>query len=73
MRSPRPDVFEGVVPSTPRTGAHQLARLRALGLPTRLLSVVRDVDTWDDAIAVAEERPTTAFATTLHALVGARL
>jgi glycosyltransferase A (GT-A) superfamily protein (DUF2064 family) len=70
MRAPRADVFDGVEPSTSCTGAHQLARLRALGIPTRLLPVVRDVDTWNDALAVARDRPATTFATAVRALAG---
>jgi uncharacterized protein len=55
-------VFDGVPMSTPRTGAAQLARLTELGLRTALLPILRDVDYWDDAQAVAAEIPDSAFA-----------
>jgi glycosyltransferase A (GT-A) superfamily protein (DUF2064 family) len=70
MRTPRSDVVEGVQPSTAHTGRDQLARLRALAIPTKLLPVLRDVDTWSDAVAVASQFPATRFATAVDALAG---
>ena len=43
--------------STAGTGASQLARLTALGLHTVELDTLRDVDTFDDAVAVAALAP----------------
>jgi glycosyltransferase A (GT-A) superfamily protein (DUF2064 family)/SAM-dependent methyltransferase len=62
LRRPCPGVFTGVPMSTDRTGAVQLARLRARGLRVHLLPVLRDVDTPDDAAAVAALAPGTRFA-----------
>jgi hypothetical protein len=61
MKAPRTDVFAGVPPSRSDTGARQLGRLQALGLQVGLLDVVRDVDTWEDALAVGAAVPSTAF------------
>ena len=61
-------VFDGVPMSTPTTCAVQRARLRTLGLTTRELAPLRDVDEIEDAIAVAAAAPNTTFARTLAAL-----
>ena len=63
-----PAVFDGVPMSTDRTGAAQRARLAELGLRTAALETLRDVDTFDDAIAVATLAPWTRFAATLELL-----
>ncbi len=63
-----PSVFAGVPMSTPRTGAAQRARLEALGLRTAPLEPLRDIDTFDDAVAVATLAPWTRFAATLELL-----
>lgn len=63
-----PSVFDGVPMSTPETGAAQRARLEALGLRTAQLEPLRDVDTFDDALAVATLAPWTRFAATLELL-----
>jgi rSAM/selenodomain-associated transferase 1 len=55
----------GVPMSTATTLAEQRARLDALGLSTAALRVLRDVDHYDDALAVAREAPSSRFA---HAL-----
>lgn len=52
----------GIPMSTSRTGAAQLARLRALGLQVAALPELRDVDRIDDALAVAAEAPWSRFA-----------
>jgi uncharacterized protein len=71
---PHPDAFAGVPMSRPDTGARQHARLGALGLRTRWLGARRDVDTWDDAVAVASVAPHTRFAAAVHRLTaGAEL
>jgi len=67
-------VFEGVPMSTERTGALQLARMRELGLAPAILPPLRDVDTHEDARAVAAEAPDSRFAAALaeiHARVAA--
>jgi rSAM/selenodomain-associated transferase 1 len=55
-------VFEGIPMSTEFTGKAQLARLRSLGLRVYLLPELRDVDTPEDAVAVAASAPHTRFA-----------
>ncbi len=54
-------VFADVAMSTDRTGAVQLARLHQLGLEVRLLPPLRDVDTPQDATAIAAQHPELAF------------
>ena len=73
LRQPDPRVFEGVPMSSPRTCAAQRARLDALGMRFRELEELRDVDTIDDARAVAAQAPATRFATALETVgYGAR-
>jgi hypothetical protein len=48
--------------STPATGAAQLARLASHALDVALLPELRDVDQFDDALAVAAAAPNTGFA-----------
>jgi rSAM/selenodomain-associated transferase 1 len=60
--------FTGVPMSTHRTFCVQYERLRTLGLRTRLLPSMRDVDHYQDALAVARLAP----ATRLAQAVGAR-
>ena len=72
MRSPRTDAFVGIPTSSGDTGARQLARLRELGLDPVLLEERCDVDTWDDAIAVAHLAPSTRFAATVAAIGAVR-
>ncbi|HEX6238725.1 MAG TPA: DUF2064 domain-containing protein [Acidimicrobiales bacterium] len=62
LRRVHPRAFLGVPTSRPDTGARQAARLAGLGLRTRALATVTDVDTWDDAAAVAGAAPGTRFA-----------
>jgi hypothetical protein len=71
LRRPDPGVVEGIPMSTVRTGRLQRARLDALGLRTAELPVLRDVDTIDDARAVAAGAPGSAFARALDELGGA--
>ncbi len=66
LSAPDPVVFDGVPMSTPHTGAAQHARLSELGLRTELLAPLRDVDTFDDAVAVAALAPWTRFAAMLE-------
>jgi rSAM/selenodomain-associated transferase 1 len=66
LRRPHPFTFIGVPTSRPDTGRRQLARLSALGLSVATLPPQRDVDTWDDALAVATDAPHTDFATAVR-------
>jgi rSAM/selenodomain-associated transferase 1 len=68
MRVADATAFAGVPMSTARTCAVQLARLRALGLRPRPLPVLRDVDIFTDARAVAAGAPGGRFAATLAAI-----
>jgi uncharacterized protein len=69
LRAPDPAVFLGVPMSTPSTGAAQRTRLGRLGLRTRALPALRDVDDFSDAITVAREAPHGSFATTLRTML----
>jgi rSAM/selenodomain-associated transferase 1 len=55
--SGRTGLFDGVPMSTSHTAEAQVARLESLGLNCRILRSLRDIDTWVDALAVAEEFP----------------
>lgn len=63
-----PSVFDGVPMSTSQTAAAQRARLAELNLRAVSLETLRDVDTFDDAVAVAALAPWTRFAATLELL-----
>lgn len=65
LRAADPRVFEDVEMSTKATGAQQLRRLRALGLSVAELPPLLDVDTIEDARAVAAAAPETRFASQL--------
>ncbi|HET8683427.1 MAG TPA: TIGR04282 family arsenosugar biosynthesis glycosyltransferase [Micromonosporaceae bacterium] len=67
LRTPNPALFLGVPMSTPVTGARQRARLDEYGLHTRELPPLRDVDTIEDAYAVAALVPGSRFAAALRA------
>lgn len=62
LRRPDARIFEGVPMSRPDTGAQQRNRLGELGLVVGALPARRDVDHFDDALAVAAEAPATRFA-----------
>jgi uncharacterized protein len=64
-------VFAGVPMSRADTGRRQLDRLECLGLRTRLLPRLRDVDHYADAVAVAAMAPETPFAETVGRLADA--
>jgi rSAM/selenodomain-associated transferase 1 len=66
LRTPSPALFLGVPMSTAVTGARQRARLCQHGLRTGDLPMLRDVDTIQDAYAVAELIPASRFATALR-------
>jgi len=61
-------VFDGVPMSEDNTGAVQRARLAILGLDTAILPPLRDIDTIEDARAVAREAPDGRFAAALEAI-----
>jgi rSAM/selenodomain-associated transferase 1 len=71
LRRPDPSVFSGVPMSRADTFAAQRRRLDSLGLRTALLPPLRDVDTIDDAAAVARTSPGTEFAAALRLLAPA--
>jgi rSAM/selenodomain-associated transferase 1 len=68
LRTPDPAVFAGVPMSSSRTGAVQRAQLAMLGLRPAILPPLRDVDTFDDALAVADGAPETRFAHAVSAI-----
>ena len=61
-------VFSGVPMSRDDTGAAQRGRLAALGLRTAMLPALRDIDTIEDARAVAREAPGSRLAAALAAI-----
>ncbi|RFU82622.1 DUF2064 domain-containing protein [Streptomyces triticagri] len=65
LLAPDPELLRGVAMSTPVTGAAQRARLVAAGLRVRDLPLLRDVDTAEDAAAVATLAPGGLFAARL--------
>jgi rSAM/selenodomain-associated transferase 1 len=70
LRRPHPEAFRDVPMSEPTTSAMQRLRLAELGLTTAILPTLRDVDTMDDAHAVAAEAPDGRFAAALASLDG---
>lgn len=66
MRAADERIFEGVPMSADNTGAHQRERLAELGLSWSELEQLRDIDTIDDARAVAQVAPWTRCATVLR-------
>ena len=68
LRRPDASLLRGVPMSTDHTGADQSARLVGAGLRVHLLPALTDVDTVEDARAVAEQCPSSRFAKALHAL-----
>lgn len=68
LREPDDDLFLGVPMSTEETGAAQIERLRDHGRDPALLRELRDVDRYDDALAVAREAPSSRFARTVARL-----
>lgn len=64
--------FLGVPMSTEHTGRSQRRRLEELRLRVRDVPQLRDVDTYDDALAVAADAPSTRFAAALSSLAVGR-
>lgn len=69
FRKPVAGAFMGVPMSASDTYAHQRRRLTELGIRIGLQPPLRDVDTIDDAEAVAADAPNTRFAQTLEAIL----
>ncbi len=63
-------IIESVPTSRPDTGERTLSALRAAGLSVEVLMPVRDVDTAEDAHAVATEAPHGRFAAEVRARLG---
>jgi rSAM/selenodomain-associated transferase 1 len=68
LRRADPRAFDGVPMSRDNTGAVQRARLAILGLRTAILPPLRDIDTIEDARAVAREAPGGRFSAALEAI-----
>jgi uncharacterized protein len=68
LRRPDPAAFHGVPMSTANTHTAQHRRLEELGLRTATLPALRDVDTIEDATAVAREHAGTEFAAAFRRL-----
>jgi uncharacterized protein len=66
MRRPDASAFHGVPMSSAGTYRAQRRRLAALGLRTAILPPLRDVDTIEDAAAVARSCPGSEFAAALR-------
>lgn len=62
LREPDGDLIRGVPMSRDDTGDIQLARLHDAGLRVGMLRMLTDVDTYADALEVADSAPHTAFA-----------
>jgi uncharacterized protein len=65
---PAPGAFTGVPMSRPDTCAAQRVRLGALGLRIHEPTILRDLDTFDDAQALPHEAPHTRFARAFAAI-----
>jgi hypothetical protein len=72
LRRADPRAFTGVPMSKRFTHEAQLRRLHALGLRVERLPLLRDVDTFADALAVADEAPHTIFARTVDGVAMSR-
>ncbi len=68
LKRPARQVFDGVPMSVEHTCAAQRARIQQLGLRLHEQAPLRDVDTIDDARAVAEQAPATRFAAAMAAI-----
>jgi uncharacterized protein len=67
LQAPDGAAFDGVPMSSAKTCVAQRLRLEQLGLRVGELPALRDVDTIEDAQAVARDAPNTAFAAALAA------
>jgi len=73
LQQPAGRLLRGVPTSRDDTGALQAARLRAAGLQVHALPVLRDVDTIQDALAVAALAPASRFARALATMLDTAL
>ena len=62
LAEPDPRFVLGVPMSQPHTCAAQRQALAAAGFDVATLPVLRDVDSWEDAVAVSRDAPRTRFA-----------
>lgn len=69
LRRPDPSLLLGVPMSTAETGTFQHQRLVEALLRIRALPTLTDVDTAQDALAVAADCPSSRFAAALHAML----
>ena len=69
LHRPIPGAFQGVPMSTRRTFAAQTERFRELGLRWAEVPALRDVDTIEDAVAVAAISPGSRFTAALKAAI----
>ncbi len=65
-----PGAFAGVPMSRPDTGRRQRRRLEHLGMAVELLAPIRDLDTWDDALALVPDIPSSRTAGAVVAVRG---
>jgi rSAM/selenodomain-associated transferase 1 len=72
LNDPLAPAFYGIPMSAPTTCAAQRKRIVELGLRLHELPWLRDVDTIEDALAVATQAPTSTFAATMAAVTGTR-
>jgi uncharacterized protein len=68
LARPDPELVRGVPMSVPHTYSAQLDRMERAGLNVGTLPMLRDVDTWPDALAVASEAPGTRFSRVVDTL-----
>lgn len=68
LTRPITGAVQGVPMNTSRTGTAQLDRFEQLGLRVHVGACRRDIDTFDDAVAVAAARPASNLAACLAAL-----
>jgi glycosyltransferase A (GT-A) superfamily protein (DUF2064 family) len=72
LRAPHPECFVGIEMSRADTGAQQWDRLVALGLDPQPLTPLRDIDTWANALEVADHSPEGTALRTIAAVGAAR-
>lgn len=70
LAEPDPELVVGVPMSVPHTYDAQRRRLEGTGLRVGDLPLLRDVDTWADAVAVAANAPHTRLAATVAEING---
>lgn len=68
LKRPTREMFDDIPMSVAQTCAAQRTRIQQLGLRLHEHAMLRDVDTIDDARAVAEQAPATRFATAMAAI-----